>query len=178
MGLIFTPSIVEQVRTDDREVSWVSYLNPGNNYLLQSRWKTERDLVHYANLATGDQRTKTVGLRCTGFNIPTYDRINGIQLRVIAQRQGRIVDETVQLTYNGGTIGKNNFVYRTDSEGHLKLTNDTVYGSDSDLWEADLTPAVVSDLSFGVLLRFQSHPYYPHKQTMYLDSVFMEVFYE
>ena len=176
MAITFYPSVVDQVVSNQNEIKWTSFPNVGDNYLLNRRWKTVSDLVHYSNPASGDYRNKTCGLLCTGFNIPVLESLHGIQLRLVAQRQGRIVDETIQLSLRGNLIGKNNFVYRTDSEGHLPLLNDTTYGGESDLWATDLTPRDISDPSFGVFIKFQSHPYCPHKQSIYVDSVMLTVF--
>jgi hypothetical protein len=73
-------------------------------------------------------------------------------------------------------LGNNNFIYVTDEDGHLKITNDTTYGSPTDSWGTELTPEMLKDPSFGVILKFQAHPYYPHRSTIYLDAVSLTVY--
>lgn len=176
MPKTFYPSSVQQVSDyPDQEIGWVPQNTTHLNYLLNARWKTVRDLAHLSNPATGDLRNKTYALYCTGFNIPPIE-INGIELTVSAQRNGRIVDDTIQLTYQNDPIGVNNFTYDTDSEGHLLLLNQTTYGSPTDLWGATVNSEIVQDPSFGVILKFQSHPFYPHRCGMFLDSVAITIY--
>jgi hypothetical protein len=161
----------------DQEIAWRTTPTTNLGYLLNSRWSTMSDLMHISNPATGDIRNKTWFLTCTNFQISGISEpINGIQLEIKGQRNGRIVDEVIQLTYQGQPLGNNNFVYLTDSEGHLKITNDTVYGGPTDLWGTTFTADMLQDPSFGVNLKFQSHPYYPHKCGMFLDSVLLTVY--
>jgi hypothetical protein len=178
MSQIFYPNAVEtSSEFPDQEINWRKTPNTNSGYLLDGRWGTVKDLSHIANPATGDIRNKTWFLICTDFQIADLpEQISGIQLELRAQRNGRIVDEISQLTYQGNPLGNNNFVYLTDSEGHLKITNETIYGSPTDLWGADITPAMLVDPSFGVILKFQSHPYYPHKCGMFLDAVSLTVY--
>jgi len=177
MTQIFYPSLIAQSSSaPEQEIGWTSTPTSSLNYLLNSRWKTVDVLSHLSNPATGDIRNKTWALTCTGFNIPLLNEINGIQLTVVGQRNGRIVDEIIQLTYQGQAIGNNNFYYITDSEGHLLLTNETTYGGTTDMWGTTLTPEQLTDPTFGVILKFQSHPYYPHRCGMFLDSVSLTVY--
>ena len=175
---IYYPHTVElQSEFPEIEIFWKSTPSRDVNSLLEQRWTTVRSLKHIANPATGNIRERTAALICTNFqmeNLP--DVITGLELKIIAQRNGRIADEIIQLTYQGQPIGKNNFVYLTDSEGHIKITNETLYGGPEDLWETNLTPEMLMDPSFGVILKFQSHPYYPHSVGMILDSVSLTVY--
>lgn len=174
----FRPHSVEQVsEAPEYEISWQSSSSTNPDYLLESRWRTVKDLTHIANPATGDLRNKTHALVCTDFqmsNLPST--ISGIELTVNAQRNGRIVDEIIQLTFQGYGAGKNNFVYLTDSEGHLKIVNQTIYGNTTDLWDVEITPEMLQDPTFGVILKFQSHPYYPHRCGMLVESVLLTVY--
>lgn len=178
MPISFRPNSVEQVsEIPEHEIAWQSSSSSNPEYLLESRWRTVRNLTHISNPATGDLRNKTHALVCTNFqmtNLPST--ISGLELTVNAQRNGRIVDEVIQLTYQGQAISKNNFVYLTDSEGHLTLNNQTTYGSATDQWEVELTPEMLQDPTFGVILKFQSHPYYPHSSGMLVESVLLTVY--
>jgi hypothetical protein len=175
MASTYYPSIVAQIGKEPN-IAWVSTVPSNGIFLLQRRWQSEQPLKHIANPASGPIRDSTFALVCTGFNIPQLDEINGIELRVTGQRNGRIADETIQLTYLGSAIGVNNFVYETDEEGRLPLANDTVYGSPTDTWGAEVTPEMVQDPSFGVILKFQSHPYYPHSSDMQIETVALTVY--
>lgn len=174
----FRPTSVEQIsEMPDQEIGWRSSNTTEVDNLLECRWTTVRSLSHIANPATGDIRNKTWALVCAGFQMTELPEvITGIQLDLNGQRNGRIVDEVIQLTYQNQPIGNNNFEYVTDSEGHLKLTNETTYGGSTDLWGTEITPAMLQDPSFGVILKFQSHPYYPHRCGITLDSVWLTVF--
>jgi hypothetical protein len=163
----------------------IGVTNPANSAMLEVSSTTKgllpprmagADRNNISNPATGDLRNTTWTLTCTGFNIPLLNTITGIKLNVKAQRNGRIVDDIIQLTYQGSAIGANNFSYITDSEGHFLLLNDTYYGGEFDLWESEVTPSMLTDPSFGIILKFQSHPFYPHNCEMYLDSVSLTVY--
>lgn len=174
----FRPNLVTiDPQASDDELGWTSTPVANRDFLLEKRWKTVGNLSHIANLATGDIRNRTKSLICTNFrmsNLP--ETISGLRLDVYTQRNGRVADEIIQLTYQGELIGNNNFNYYTDQEGHLKITNETSYGGSEDLWGVELTPEMLQDPTFGVVLKFQAHPYYPHNNAMYLDAVSITVF--
>ena len=178
MPISFRPHSVEQVsEMPEQQIPWQAYPTSNAGFLLDSRWRTVKSLVHISNPATGDLRNQTYMLVCTDFQMTDLpETITGITLTLQAQRNGRIVDEAIQLTYQGSAIGSNNFVYLTDSEGHLRITDNTTYGSPTDLWETELTPEMLQDPSFGVILQFQSHPYYPHNCGIAVDSVLLTVY--
>lgn len=178
MSYTYIPGSVEIVSDDPtNEISWKTTPTSELGYLLNARWATLRALQHRSNPATGDLRDKTWKLVCTNFNMVNLpDVITGLQLDINAQRNGRIVDETIHLTYQGQEIGNNNFLYVLDSEGHFYINNQTSYGGKTDLWGAELTPTILQDPSFGIILKFQSHPYYPHSCGMFLDRVSFTVY--
>ena len=178
MTYTYYPHSVEIIsEIPEHEIDWKSTPSRDVNTLLEKKWSTVRSLKHIANPASGDIRERTRSLVCTDFQISDLpETISGLELKITGQRNGRIVDEIIQLTYQNQAIGKNNFLYVTDSEGHLRITNETFYGGSTDLWEADLTPEILRDPSFGVILKFQSHPYYPHSVGMILDSVSITVY--
>jgi len=173
----FYPTNVEQISSvPDQEIAWTSNPTTNINYLVNATWKPVRDLKHIANPATGDQRMRTYDLYCTGFNIPLLEQIQGIKLSLTAQRYARIVDETIQLTYQGQPIGINNFSYQVDPDNNVLITNESTYGGSEDLWGAELMPEMLQDPSFGVILKFQSHPYFPHSCGMFLYSVAITIY--
>jgi hypothetical protein len=175
MSNTYYPSVVTQLG-EEPNIAWVTTVPSNGVFLLQRRWQTAESLKHIANPASGPIRDSTFALVCTGFNIPLLDEINGIEVRVTGQRNGRIADETIQLVYQDQAIGRNNFSYETDEEGRLPLFNDTVYGGSEDLWGSEITTNMLQDASFGVILKFQSHPYYPHSSDMQIESVSLTVY--
>ena len=174
----YSPTQVLGAQPTEYEVTWTMQGVSNSNNTLDSRWITERSLRHLSNTATGDIREQTQSLLFVGFNITDATNIVGIGLDVAGNRNGRIVDQIVQLTYQGEPLGENNFSYITDVEGHLPITNLSTYGGPTDLWGAQLTPEIVQDPSFGVILKFQSHPYYPHRDRMILDRVTLTLYQE
>jgi hypothetical protein len=175
MSNTYYPSVVTQLG-EEPNIAWVTTVPSNGVFLIQRRWQTAEPLKHIANPASGPIRDSTFALVCTGFNIPLLDEINGIEVRVTGQRNGRIADETIQLVYQDQAIGRNNFSYETDEEGRLPLFNDTVYGGSEDLWGSEITTNMLQDASFGVILKFQSHPYYPHSSDMQIESVSLTVY--
>ena len=172
----YSPSEVLGLQFGENEIGWrgVSSVELGD--IMGRRWQTEGLLFHRSNPACGDLVNKTQALLFK-FNITNApDIISGLELRIVAQRNGRATDEQIQLSYQDQAIGANNFNYITDEEGRISLHNDTTYGGPTDTWGTTLTPQIVQDPSFGVLLKFQGHPYYPHNSNMYLDRVLLTVF--
>lgn len=174
MAYTYRPHHVELFsEMPDEEITWRTTNSTDPNSLLQKRWSTVRSLKHIANPATGDLRDRTWALICTDLQVTNLPEvITGVQLNLNTNRNGRVFDEIIQLTYQGNLIGINNINYQVDSEGHLSpLQNESVYGGLENLWEADITEDMVRAPSFGVFLKFQSHPFYPHNCGMLVDSV-------
>lgn len=178
MNYVYTPNTVNQVSDDpENEISWRFSPTTLIGCLRNAKWMTVKPLVHISNPACGDIGSQTVSLVCTNLNATELpDVITGISLRVSGQRNGRVVDKQIQLTYQGNTIGENKVDYETDSEGHIFLSNDTTYGGETDLWGVELTKEMIQDPSFGVILKFQNHPFYPHSCGMLLETVSITVY--
>lgn len=176
MPVVYYPHTVQPAEPAEHEITWHSKISSLGT-ILGRRWQTDKELRHISNPACGDLRNRTQALHFLDFcitDVPTV--ISGVSLRILAQRNGRITDEQIQLTYKNQAIGVNHVNYITDTEGHLPLGNDTTYGGPTDLWEADITAEMLQDPSFGVILKFQSHPYYPHSCGMMLDAVTLTVY--
>lgn len=176
MAQTFYPSNVIGAQPGENEITWRSYVTNNEGYLLNKRWKTEKPLRHIANPATGNLRDRTQALIALEFNIPNTISPVGIEVTVSGQRNGRISDEIIQFWYQGNLIGSNNFKYLTDYNGNLKVENKTVYGGPTDLWGLELTPEILSDPEFGIMVKFQSHPYFPHQDIMILDSIALTIY--
>ena len=162
------PSVVTQSPEVDVEshIAWDS-----NN--LSSFYKdygitleTLKPLYHIANSYTGARNSKTWYLYFTGFNfseIPTD--ITGIELSVMSNRAGRVTDDTIQLISDDIMIGEN--------RANADLSPHKIYGSPTDTWGIDINDinSIVTGTTFGVCLRFQSHPFYPHRDAPMLNQV-------
>lgn len=87
-------------------------------------------------------------LRDFGMNIPGTVAITGIE--VIHSRgacnSGSFMIDTLYLVYNGNPIG----VYKRDT---ATISETDTLGSSSDLWGGVITPAMLNDPSFGVMIR-------------------------
>jgi hypothetical protein len=171
-----TPATITQYAQPDAEevhVSWniVSNRNPIT---------TSAPLTHIARQPRNDLTMKTYFLSCTGYNFENLpETVTGINCRVTMNRGGRIADETIQLTYQGILIGSNQGKPAFNPQNHAStLSPVTVYGGDIALWEIKdgIDPSVVQDPSFGIVLRFRSHPAWPHKTTPQINAVEIQIY--
>lgn len=126
--------------------------------------KTTKDLMHIARDPKHAILQKTYFLKITDFvfeNLPPV--LTGIELKLSMKRQGRITDDTVQLSLNNQLVGLN--------QANLSLDPIKIYGGENTLWDSALSITDISNPLFGVVLRFQSHPRWPHKSTPLIDAV-------
>jgi hypothetical protein len=132
--------------------------------------ETVSDLYHYSRRPRTDVTTKTYYLQLTGFNFTNLpSTLSGIQLKIYSNRRGRITDDTIQLCLNGNAIGNN--------QATLNLDPANTYGGETNLWGTDnLTIANIQDPTFGIILRFQSHQQWPHKDPASLSSVELQIY--
>jgi len=129
---------------------------------------TDSDLYHIANPTVNDVKTKTYFLYLTNFNLGNVpDIISGIEVLIEMNRKGRVTDETIQLRYNNEFIGRN--------MADFKLDQQKIFGSSTDNWSTELTKSMVIDTSFGVGVRFQSHPNWPHKDSPLINYIKLRV---
>ena len=126
--------------------------------------KTSRDLLHIAKQPKHDLVDKTYFLKATGFNFNILpETISGIEMRLIMNRNGRIADDTIQLCLNDDFVG--------DNQAKLTLDPKTIYGSDTNVWDSNLTIDNIQNNNFGVIVRFSSHPSWPHKCSAFIDAI-------
>lgn len=128
-----------------------------------------KNLQHIARDPKHDLTNKTYFLRCTNFtflNLPNV--IQGIEVKLTLNRFGRVTDDTVQLCLNENLIG--------DNKATLDLEPIKVYGSYNDLWNANLQPADFLNTTFGIVLRFRSHPNWPHSSNILIDAIEIKVY--
>ena len=162
------PTTVIQYSEADAEEYHVPWIETNNFHSLRNlesgSIKTARDLLHIAKQPNHDFVEKTYFLKITGFNfINLPEVLSGIELRLSMQRHGRISDETIQLCLDNDTIG--------DNLASLHLNPITIYGDETNLWNTTLTIADVQNPNFGIILRFRSHPNWPHKSTPLINAV-------
>lgn len=162
------PNTVEQYSEEGAEENHISWVEIDNFSSLKQfdgkSTKTSRDLLHIARDPRHDIIEKTYFLKLTNFNFKNLpDSLSGIELRITMNRFGRITDDTVQLCLNGNLIGNNK---ATRDLAPIKL-----YGTGTDLWNSNLNISNVQNNSFGIVLRFKSHPDWPHKSSALIDAV-------
>jgi hypothetical protein len=162
------PNTITQYPEEGGEVAHISWEEVDNFSSLKTLngkfIKTTSDLVHIARDPKKDIVQKTYFLKVTNFsfeNLP--DVVNGIEVRVSMNRFGRITDETVQLTLHNQLLGSNN--------ADLDLSPKKIYGGENELWNSTLSIADILDPSFGIVLRFQSHPRWPHRSSPLIDAI-------
>lgn len=167
------PRSIEQYSEPEYEAIHVSWDNVDNFAALKNldakSIKTARDLVHIARDPRHDIQEKTWFLRLTNFdfiNLPAA--LTGIQARVSMNRYGRITDETVQLCLDNELVGQN--------RASRALPPTAVYGGENDTWNSNLTMTDIQNSSFGIVLRFRSHPDWPHKCSALIDAVELKIF--
>ena len=162
------PTTVTQFAESGAETIHVSWVEIDNFSALKTldakNIKTSRDLIHIARDPRHDVTEKTYYLKVTGFyfnNLPLS--LSGIEVRLSMNRFGRITDDEIYLCLNNETVGEN--------MSTLDLSPTKVYGSPVDLWNTNLQVSNVADSTFGVIMRFKSHPQWPHKSSALIDAI-------
>lgn len=122
-------------------------------------------LYHYARSPEADINSKTYYIRATGFNFENLpNTISGVEVRLKTKRGGRVTDDTVQLCLDGTDIGEN--------KADLIVNPLKYYGGENDLWGiGSIAKSSIQNNTFGITLRFKSHPQYPHRDAVFIDSV-------
>lgn len=129
---------------------------------------TNGSLYHIARSPKHDSLTKTYFMKLTGFNFQNLPvSVSGIEMRLNSNRRGRIVDDTIQLIYNNEYIG--------DNKAIAEIKPIHIYGSSTDHWNTSISISDVQDINFGIVLRFKSHPKWPHNDPMFIDSVELRI---
>ena len=185
------PNKVSQITESEAHVAWdaaaFSYLQDDNDSTFV---KTIKPLLHIPNSFSGDRTMKTWYILASGFNLfDAPDIVTGIVVQMQVDRGGRITDETVQLrtvstwTSFNGTIGVNK------ADAGLDMIK--IYGGAIDLWDLDkvvtgyigstaqqiIRQAIVNP-DFGIAIRFQSHPSWPHSVAPRIGSIKVRLIYD
>jgi hypothetical protein len=161
----FHPSSVTQYGQVPQHLSW---LGTDVDFTTIKQVRTVKDLTTISNdLQLNNLRTTTYYLLLKEFNIKSWDvpdPLNGIELYINMQRGGRITDETVVFSYQGNNV--------SDNRASADLSNTKTYGGEGDTWNMpSLVYPLISQPDFAVLLRYQSHVYWPHKTTPNMEHV-------
>lgn len=140
---------------------------------------TMKPLMHIARSPKYDLTNTTWFVQLTNFNTDIVpDTISGITATIKMNRGGRVADDTVQLVYNGEMIGENQahpaFIHNAIRDTSL-MDLESVYGGASSTWGAELTRDMIQDPSFGIVIRYKSHPAWPHKTHPLLYSVQLQI---
>lgn len=145
-----------------------------NNHIMWNDLKkfplvTSKDLQHIARSPKTDLKDKTYFLKFSQFNFENLPAIiSGIELRLSARRRGRITDETIQLYIDNSLLGEN--------KASLILDPIKIYGGNDDKWGLEtISVSSVANLNFGIVMRFQSHPKWPHKDSAIIDLVELRI---
>lgn len=165
------PRTVGQYAEHESHISWEGVADLADLKNSDGRFiKTTRDLVYISNPTANNIRSTTWFLTATNFNFGNIvQQIHGIEVKLSSRRGGRVSDETIQLVHEGTMIG--------DNQATPTLEMIKVYGGSNNIWGVEyINSDMIQDPSFGITLRFQSHPYWPHKESMLIDSVSIRVF--
>lgn len=172
------PSTIRQYAEAETNIAWQEshfseLLSEGPGSLV-----TTKPLMHIARSPKTDLTYNTCYLELTGFNFTNVpESISGISAIIKMNRGGRIADETIQLTYQGELIGSNRPAGIMDPITSASLLAPvTHYGGVNDTWDIkNLTLGMITDPSFGITVRYQSHPYWPHRTSPTLRSIQLQI---
>ena len=168
-----TPTLFSQYAEESAENVHVPWDDSKFNALINvdnQRLGLNGVLTHIARSPKTDTTNKTYYLKSQGFNFSNLpDVISGIELRINSERRGRITDETIQLLVDDQVIGEN--------KANLNLDPIKTYGGQTDLWDInDIQVENLRQSTFGVLVRFQSHPHYPHRDGAYISGIELRIY--
>ena len=166
------PTSVTQYAEADAENYHVSWIDAGEFHALKNKdgkfIKTSRDLLHIAKQPKHDLVEKTYFLKVTGFRFNTLpETLSGIEMKLTMNRNGRISDDTIQLFLENDVIG--------DNQASLSLNPTTIYGGEESKWGSNLSISNIQNTNFGVLVRFKSHPQWPHKCSALIDAIELRI---
>jgi len=169
----FNPQIISQYAeegAEDIHIKWDD--STGYSGLKSSNGAsigTLDPLIHIARSPKPNITSKTYYLKMTGYNFAELPNIvSGIELQINSRRVGRVTDDTVSLAYNNALLG--------DNQASLEINPITRYGGEAVLWGlTSITKETLQDPSFGVVVRFKSHPKWPHKDPMDLILVQLRI---
>ena len=117
---------------------------------------------------TGDKDVHEYTLSTAWDFSPVTTTVDGIEVKLLANKRSRINDSIIQLAQSGSVIGTN------QASGEIKTGNDYTYGSSTSVWGATLTYSDLSTLQVAVKYKSDSKP---HKDVAYVYSVQLKIHY-
>jgi hypothetical protein len=168
------PTAVNQYAEEGAEAVHVSWNATDNfnrlKYLDGRPVQTTSPLYHIARSPKHDVRMKTYYIKATGFafqNLPNI--VSGIKVKLSCDRRGRITDDVVQLCVNDSLIG--------DNLASLSILPIKEYDGENNLWGLETLPlSTLQNSTFGVVIRLQSHPNWPHRDHASITAVEMQIY--
>ncbi len=119
---------------------------------------------------------QTAVLRATGFGfeIPAGATILGVKVEIVEIASGvnAITDATVELTEVGSENKATTDFWAPNNDNYA------AYGGEADLWGCELTPEIVNDADFGVLIGAKLSTAVHSSWTASIDHVRVTVYYE
>lgn len=113
-----------------------------------------------------------------GFNIPSYAIITGIEVKIKRRKSGAgtatIEDNVVTLIGVGSQNALNRAKYEVWKTSYEAIT----YGSATDLWGLQISPAAVNDSAFGVRIEVNTSASGSHPVTAEVDYIQVRVHYK
>ena len=106
----------------------------------------------------------------SGFNVPSYTTLIGMEIKVNVRRNSRITDYVVQ-PFLGSTIYEN----LATQDG--SAANIVTYGGPAELWGIPSTDILTSN-DFGIYLQVGPHPLYPGTDDAIVDGVSVRFHYQ
>jgi hypothetical protein len=168
----FYPSTYNFQQIDDTDVAWI-----GNFGLVRSEDKVgvSSGLLQSRNndLAGGHITNKTQLVQLSNWNFTELlTNIKGIQLHISCNKQGRILEDTLNFTDTSGQTSDNKVSWSGQSLEyfHADYDNEAYYGGPTDNWGLNLSTLVL-DANFTLNLRYQANFFTPHKSCIIIDTI-------
>lgn len=174
-----SPSTITQVPLTDESTSWNhdTQITAGHGGIVA---ENNDNLGYYSStqanlyrIAMRDRMVRTNSANqvwCTNYRFSGIGVVTGIELLLVTQRKARIQDYVISLLYNNEIIGDNKF--------NDLAENEQIYGGDSDMWGTTLTAGQIESTSFGVVIGLGPNKNIPHRDSGFIDSVELKVYYE
>ena len=151
-------------------------INDSRDYGSDS-WHYEDQVIradHHG--AHSDGRYSSTGLEVTGFglNIPSGAVVHGLRVHVVKRQNSgdEVSDILVSLLVQGASVGINH----AKPELWPTAYTDTAYGDETDQWGVELTPELLNDPDFGVVLVVDFSYSGFFGDDAYVDNIWLEVF--
>lgn len=165
----YYPNNVVQYSENEKHVAWT---DDGTGFSAVKTTNpvyigTVKPLLHIANPTVNDLKMKTYFLFLTDFKINQLPEIiTGVEVEIEISRGGRITDDTIQLRYQDEFIGEN---LANSNLDRIKTYGKNLWGVES------IDSTILTDTSFGLGLRFQSHPSWPHREVPMINYVRLRI---